>query len=252
MDQNSEKAAIFIDMDGAIAFRKGAHNVEVIDEVEGGISKIHTGDPSKPIEAHRLASAPENAVYIATETRRLLKALMEDADIYIVSAARPDAIKQRRQFFDFAKGFILQTGGGIYDRDLNRDEAWHDHLASERELIPELMNNLNAIGLNFLDKWEGAAIRIRAKDNPHLSEDEFKELVTNLKLPPGLKLTYNLGHADIILESAGKDKAVEYVMSRDDYKYDQTYGIGDDINDIPMLQKVANRLYIKKRLRKSP
>ena len=80
-------------------------------------------------------------------------------------------------------------------------------------------------------------IRIRHKDNPHLDEDEFSGLYATLELPKGLKKTKNLGNIDIILESAGKGEAIKYLLAKQD-RTSHTFGIGDDINDLELLEAV--------------
>ena len=237
MLEKTKNSIIFADVDGTLVFRQGVHDISVINDIECGISQVRIGCSSNLIDANRLASAPGTKAYIAIQTRELAKGLMDQADIYIATAGNPNLIKKRRMFFDFVRGFILQSGGGIYDANLKRDEEWHNHLASERELVPDLKKLLTSKNITFKDNWEDAALRIQAKNNPHLSQD-FGPTIEELELPEGLKLTSNLGHYDIILESAGKENAAGYIINRDGYKKSNSYAIGDDINDMDLLKMV--------------
>lgn len=236
---------IAFDMDGTLLFSGDSHKVKEVEKLSDTLARVKF--PS--LEPNVLAFSFENngqMTYMALSTHASLEKLnhCKDTNIVIASGARPNTMLKRYFAFTAARYFILENGGGIYEaKNFTPDLQWQDLLQSQIDYLPLMAEELQAKGWKLDNNGRKAAIRVRLEDNPQKSPEEFKDLAVNLQLPTELAKTSNLGHLDIICADAGKDKALAYLSQKLNEKL--AFAVGDDINDLPMLEVAAKPFLIK-------
>ena len=236
------KPVIFSDVDGTICFHQEANGIVEHQSLENGL--INVSDPRNGtcFDTHDVSTSSYK-IYLAEETRNHLHRVKESHDIVLVTGGRPSTCKRRSGVLDFAKAIVAENGAVIFDADFNRDEEWWDKLAPQRELLAEFRSYIRSYDWNTDDEGRSSAIRVRLRDNPHKNEEKFARLLKSVRLPEGLKSTVNLGNLDIVPAMAGKDHAISYLMKKWGVGPEQSFGIGDDINDTPFL-KICGRSYV--------
>jgi hydroxymethylpyrimidine pyrophosphatase-like HAD family hydrolase len=176
---------------------------------------------------------------MAESTRRLLHELRSRFQIVLVTGGRPATIARRAPVMDFADAVICESGGVLLDRQLRVDPIWREQMLADRQALPAMAVRLRAAGWRLDDEGRTSALRVRLRDNPHRSADEFALLCRDVELLPRLRKTMNLEHLDIILASAGKANAVRHFAARLGRDLSGTVGIGDDVNDIEFLAETG-------------
>lgn len=228
-----------MDLDGTLVFHEKIHGIKKI-------SDTHVKDPlENSIHKAYDISLNDYSIYFDKKTRDLGKMLSKDYTIIFVTGARRSTLDTRLHVMDFADYYILENGGLIFDKSLNEDYTWSNMLVNEKKELEKIKHQLTSEGFVLDDKGRTVATRIRQKDNPSLSDSDFNNFYNSLVLPRDLKKTMNTGHIDIILKSSGKENAVRYLYEKLGYEKNQTYGIGDDINDILFLEQLANPFVLK-------
>ncbi len=238
-----KESAVFTDMDGTLCFMNTIHGITKVSTSRNGNVLVKGPSSNRIIEAVEVPGKLFT-IYTDIRTRALAHELRDVADIFIATAARPSTMMARKAALNFASGYILESGAAICNADLNKDREWDDRMKSERVLIPDMIKMLEGRGLTLDIEGRTSAIRIRQQDNPHVDAETFEQFYEELMLPDGLKKTRNLGHIDVILASAGKDNAAKFLMERGGYKIQKTYGVGDDVNDIPLLNTTGHGLIL--------
>jgi hydroxymethylpyrimidine pyrophosphatase-like HAD family hydrolase len=224
---------IFSDIDGTLCFAQEMYKIRRVKSNPDGTSLVVDKENGN---IHRVYSLPpDNNVFLAVDTRKLAHQLKYYYDFIYVSGARQSTLKSRITYLDFADSIILENGGLILDSKLRINQDWYNHLEYERKYLVEIKKFLREAGW-VIDKGRTSAIRIRQIDNPHKTNSDIENLYNNFALPSMLKKTFNVGNLDIILRSAGKENAVNYLMKLRNYTPAQSIGIGDDINDIEFLK----------------
>lgn len=235
-----KRGVIFSDMDGTLCFHEQAHGIrEVARNADG---TVLVADPAAGTThlAYDVSVSLYRA-YLAVETRRLGREIQQRYDFVCVTGGRPATIYARKDALDFADAVILESGGQIFDGDLQPDPEWYARLEGERQHLAGVAARLRNDGWILDDKGRTSGIRIRKVDNPHRSPDEFERLCADLTLPDALKKTINMEHLDVILRSAGKGNAVSFWMQSHGYAVSDSIGIGDDINDLDFLRATGQK-----------
>lgn len=228
---------IFTDVDGTLCFHEDKHAIAKLGETlddDDGDAVVKAPNSTEPVHALDISTSLYR-VYLDVATQTRARIVSADAPIILVTGARPSTMEARLKAFDFQAGSVLENGAAIYNKDFQRDAEWDSYLAPQQVQLSTIRDNLQASGLKLDIKGRTAMIRIRHKDNPQLTEDEFAALYSTLELPQGLKKTKNLGNIDIILEKAGKGEAIKYLLDQQS-RNPHTFGIGDDINDLELLE----------------
>jgi len=238
------KPILFSDVDGSICFHQKANDIIEVEKNEDGTSLVRHANSEKTFIAHDVSTSSYK-VFLAQDTRELLHRLRRKVHIVLVTGGRPSTCQRRAPVLDFADAVIAENGGVIYDSQFNLDRNWWNHLEPQRKLLNEVRSYIQSYGWNTDDAGRNSAIRVRLKDNPHKDESKFARLWEAIRLPEGLTKTINLENIDIILADAGKHNAVSYYALHNGYSIDNTYGIGDDINDIEFLKVCAYRFILQ-------
>lgn len=234
----SKKGIIFSDVDGCLTFHGELHGIKKTGENDDGTVRVIDPKEGTEHDAHDLSKKFYN-IYFDVETRRLGHILHEDYDIVLVSGARKSDMDYRKSFIDFADGYILENGGLILGQAYEADQEWEEMLKDEVPYLNVALRNLESLGWVVDSKDRITSLRVRLKDNPNRTEDELAQLAEDLILHRKLKMTKSIGSLDIILASAGKGNAVNYLMQKMGYDQSQSIGIGDDINDLDLLEQCA-------------
>lgn len=237
-----KEGIIFTDMNGTLVFHVKEHGLQEIGKTEDGLVKIIDPLVSKTYLTYDV-STNDSRVFLDTETRKLAKKVKEKYHIILISAARKSTMDRRKNVMDFADGYILEGGGKILDSNYEIDKEWETKLDPERPYLQEIQTKLENDGWKLDLKRRSTSIRIKKKSNPSKSGEYFS-LYKNFKLPSQLRMTMNLGSIDILLGSAGKGNSVSYLIEKYGYSIPVTIGIGDDINDIEMLEKTGQKFVL--------
>lgn len=238
----SREGIIFADMNGTLVFHVEEHGIKEVGETEDGLVKIVDPLVSKTYLTYDV-STNDSRVFLDTETRRLVHELRERYHIILVSAARKSTMDKRKAVMDFTDGYILEGGGKILDSNYEEDMEWESRLSPERPFLRQIQEMLENQGWVLDLKRRLTSIRIKRTKNAAKSE-EYDALYNNLELPSGLQKTMNLGSIDIILGSAGKGNSVDYLVKKHGYDFSHTIGLGDDVNDIEMLEHTGQRFVL--------
>lgn len=181
--------------------------------------------------------------YIDTKTIELFHKLSKKYLIILVSGARLSSLQKRAPILNFFDYAIIENGAIIFDKNLKKDNNWENELSFQKKYLIDIQNELESNNWNLDIKGRKASLRIRKKDNLNKSKNAFDNLYNTIKLPKELKKTKNLGAIDIILEKAGKANAIIYLLNKLNLNQENTIGIGDDINDIEMLE-TTNKSFV--------
>lgn len=236
-----KKGVVFSDVDGTLCFHQEAHSIREIRVNPDGMVMVE--DPLHRQHLVYDVTVGAYRAYLARETRQLGHKVQESYAFILVTGARPGTVFSRKDVLDFADGVILESGGVIFDKDLRPDDEWAALLEPERQSLAAVRDWLTGQGWKLDIQGRTAAIRVRMKDNPHKDAVEFSRLCDTIELPDTLKKTTNMNHLDIILRSAGKGNAVRFWMRKHGYEPGQSFGIGDDDNDVDFLQ-VTGRPFV--------
>ena len=107
----------------------------------------------------------------------------------------------------------------------------------------EIKQSLEEQGWRIVDQGRRTFVQVKAFENPHRSEDEFKHLCENVTLLPGFTKTFNLGNLTIIPENGSKGLAVEHLLNTSFKQTPKSIAIGDDINDLGFMEK-CRQVYV--------
>lgn len=239
---DKKKKILFSDVDGTLCFHKGAHGIREIRNNHDGSVTVEDPGTGNQFRAFDV-SVSQYSVYLAEKTRNLGLHVQEHCEFVYVTGGRPSTVLGRKEYFDFADAVILENGGLIFDNDYNIVEEWYNRLEPQRKYLKNVAKKLEHQNWVLDAKGRTSAIRVRKKDNPHKSIEEFERLCKEIQLPSDLKKTVNLDNLDIILADAGKDNAVAFWMNYRGYEASESIGIGDDINDIDFL-KITGTKYV--------
>ena len=230
--------ALFSDLDGTLCFTAHLCCFEERARLERGTVLVYDPHSLKEYEAFDVSGSLYRT-FLHVRTRELLESLRTDCLLYMVTGARPSSIRRHQDIYSIFDGFILESGGVILDRQFEEDQDWKGLLEPQRLSLPEEASRLQSAGLTLDIEGRSSALRIRHVDNPHLSKDQFSQLHESLDLPANLRKTRNMGHIDIILKSAGKENAVQYILQRLRIPKERSFGVGDDVNDMEFLEAVG-------------
>jgi len=234
-------SGLFSDGDGSLCFHEVAHNIQLVDRISS--SRVKVRDPkTQKLHICYDISTDLYKVYFSLKTQGLCYQAAKEHDFIYVSGARKSSIDNREKEFRFVNTFILENGGLIIDKFGRVDRNWSYKLEPEKKYLTEVKKQLTAQGWNLDVKGRRATIRVRRKDNPSRSDAEYQEFCDTIELPDELQKTKNLNNLDIILRSAGKDRAVKYLIEK--MGYEATVGIGDDINDISFLNLMDQAYFV--------
>jgi len=236
------KGIIFADMDGTLTFHESVHGIKPGKKTGNGMLEVTYTKSQTKYKVYDV-SIGDDKVYFGVETRDLINRLRQNYEFVIVTGATKSTISNRKWALDIADYYILESGGLLLNKDFEPDYGWQKSIQSDKVYLIQVQNYLQQQGWTLNIKGRTAALRIRKKDNPEKSADEFNELSETLQLPDQLKITNNMGYLDIIPARSGKGNAVCHVMNTLGYHKIQSIGIGDDINDLDFL-KETERNYI--------
>lgn len=240
--QNEKKDKLICsDVEGALCFRERAPYPIAISLQKDGLIEVLNDENSRHLAYD--VTVDETKVYFGCKTRELCLELHNRYAFVLATGGRLSTAYARRSLFSFADRIIAENGGIIVDASYNEDKVWSDYLKAQIKILQTVQECLTAQGWRLSQDIRTTSIRVRHKDNPHKTAEEFKELTDNLGLPPELKKTMNVGHLDILPERSGKGNALCYILADMGYKPDQAIAIGDDINDICLLS-IAGAAYI--------
>jgi hydroxymethylpyrimidine pyrophosphatase-like HAD family hydrolase len=231
-----KKGIIFSDVDGTLCFHKKANGVTKVSSNPDGTVNVKTPAGESVYKAHDL-STDLYEVYLDLETQRLGRLLQREFDFIYVTGGRFSTVFSRKEKLDFSDGLIIESGGVILDNNYQPDLAWSSILEPEKKYLSQVEACLKSKDWVLDTKGRTVALRVRKDDNPKKSDEEFRDLCAHIELPSELKKTINMQNLDVILRSAGKDNAVNYLMDKKGYNRSSSIGIGDDINDIDMLNQ---------------
>jgi hypothetical protein len=217
-------------------FHEEIHGVRKIMDVDQRTVIVEDTQGIK-FHAYSLPTIHYN-LYMTTVTHALANFVARSHYIIPVSGARASTLATRRHVLDFADGYVLENGGVILDAAGTEDRAWQSYIGTQISALKEAEAYLTSKGWVLDIEGRTASLRVREDDNKNRT-DEFRELHRNLELPTGVKCTGNLGGIDIIPEKAGKGQAIDYLLDHQRFRGLATSGIGDDINDIPLLHRVT-------------
>lgn len=230
---------IAFDMDGTLLFSEDCHQATEVERLSETLSRVKFPSLEPTVMAFKFDNKGK-PIFMALSTHAALEKLAQckGASIVIASGARPSTILKRYFAFTAAKYFILENGGAIYEaKNFTLDMEWDDHLKPQAEYLPLVAEDLRSKGWVIDNEGRNTALRIRLDENPGKSKEEFDQLSELIQLPSELVLTSNLGHLDIICADAGKDKALAYLTDKKGEKLE--FAVGDDINDLAMLEAAA-------------
>lgn len=145
---------------------------------------------------------------------------------------------------------LVENGNVVLNDKGEIDRDWHEKfqpvtgkfdesgIRDESAPLWELEKILRGIGFHTENEGEVAAFRIRQRNNPHMKICIPDELSQSLQAK-GIKMIHNEDSISFQPANGGKEKGVEYICQREGVPPAETIGIGDDENDIRMLEKVG-------------
>jgi len=233
---------VFSDVDGTLCFHEKAHQIQKMNVNSDNTLTVKTVFSDTVFKVYDVSVSSYN-VYLDIQTQKLGQKVKKIYDFIYVTGGRKKTFLSRINYLNFYNGVILENGGMILDNELNIDTEWYNYLESDRKYLKEVRAQISAMDWIIDDEGRTSALRVRLKDNPHKSIEQFEKLCETIQLPVELKKTKNLENLDIILAKAGKDKAVQYWMDKNNFRKQQSIGIGDDINDIDFL-RLTDRKFV--------
>lgn len=237
-----KKGIIFCDVDGTLCFHDDLHGVRVVERNADGTVRVTQPGSDRRFQAFDLSDG-KYSVYMALETYALCHRLRKYFDMVPVTGGRIRTMQRRRKCLDFADAMILENGGVITGPDFSPDEGWAKRFQAARDALMEVSRRLDEAGWKQDNLGRTTALRVRHRDNPGRSKEEFDALPAQIGLPATLQATSNLNHLDIIPFAAGKETAIEFVAEKRGFSLRETIGIGDDLNDIAFL-RVTGAAYV--------
>ncbi|MBI4080484.1 MAG: HAD hydrolase family protein [Candidatus Levybacteria bacterium] len=241
------KKVIFADVDGTLAFHEGTHKLQFVDFNEDGTANVTHTEKSKSYRGHRILYDQKRGqgIFVDQRTIELCHQLAEDFDWICVTGAGYESLHKRTGVLDFFKGYVIENGGLVMDGDFKEDEKWMYKITDQVAYLHAITEHLKEEGW-VIDPGRKASVRLRLEQNPKKSAADLSRVrseVRQVHRAHGIKATVNLGHLDIIPKNAGKGNAIDYVFRKMGYD-PRTIGIGDDINDLSMLEYVAERYIV--------
>jgi len=238
-----KQGIIFSDINGTLIFHPEKHNVRELKRADGIVYVLDSAGKEHStidvgVDVSRLA-------YLSLETLELARKVSEIYDFVPISGAKRANVGRFIVAMNFVRAYILENGGVILDSNLQQDNKWFDRLKPEISYLADVSELLRTKGWVVYTQDRTAAIRIRPKDNPHKSRDEFEDLCNKFSLPVQLKKTKNFSVLDIIPVSSGKYNAMKYLTQKLGYNHRQTIGIGDDLNDLGLLHGTEIKYLLK-------
>lgn len=232
----SKIGIIFTDIDGTLVFLKDSHSIRRLHDLEGDLVRV-ADTMDKEHDAYE--SVTRNTVgYLSVRTKRLCDELRKAYEIVAVTGAQYSSFLSRK--IDFCDSVIVETGGAVFENGA-RDTEWDRYLSNELLSLNQFKDKLKDRGWEIDTAGRGASLRIRAGSNPNR---DLRQLEQSL-LFHDLQMTHNLGHVDIMPRKAGKGNAVEYLMRKKGYHVNQSFGIGDDINDVDFLSRTGQSFVLQ-------
>jgi len=234
---------IFSDVDGTLCFHEKAHKIQKMSANSDNTLNVKTVFSDTIFKVYDVSVSSYN-VYLDTLTQELGHKIRENYNFIYVTGGRKKTFMSRVNYLNFYNAVILENGGMILDNELNLDQNWYNYLEPDRKYLEEVRAQVSAMDWIIDDEGRTSALRVRLKDNHHKSIEQFEKLCETIQLPVELKKTKNLENLDIILAKAGKDKAVQYWMDKNNFRKQQSIGIGDDINDIDFLRLTGKKFVL--------
>lgn len=238
----SKDGIVFSDVDGTLCFHEEAHEIQKISVNSDNTLNVKTSSSDTIFKVYDVSVSSYN-VYLDIQTQKLGQKVTEVCDFVYVTGGRKKTFMSRVNYLNFYNAVILENGGLILDNELNLDKNWYSYLEPDRKYLKEVRAQISAMDWILDDEGRTSALRVRLRDNLHKSIEQFEKLCETIQLPAELKKTKNLENLDIILAKAGKDKAVQYWMDKNNFRKQQSIGIGDDINDINFL-RLTDRKFV--------
>ncbi len=141
-------------------------------------------------------------------------------------------------------GLIAENGATVYVRNGSADELdreWDAIMSRRQDVLLSFQEELRRRGWRINEKLHAFSSCIEASER---SEADVEWVGANL--PEGLQLHFSRNTAGRYVEvfplEAGKDKVVFRVCERLGVPVEHTFGLGDNTNDMPMLQVVNTPL----------
>ncbi len=238
MIYTKKEGIVFSDVDGTLLFGSHNHGVIALSQQQNNLFQVSVPNSSRIYSAFclpQILKGQEYFFYLDAQTRELGHRVSNNHSFVLNTGSRLSTLKSRCALLDFASWSILDNGGIIIDSNYKLDMEWTDYVAKDRNLLEDIKKELIGEGWNLDIEGRNTVIRIREKDNPTKSLQDFiPYLISNI--PSELSITNNLGHWDIFISRAGKWNAAKYLSEKLGYTLEQTISIGDDKNDLPLLE----------------
>jgi hydroxymethylpyrimidine pyrophosphatase-like HAD family hydrolase len=235
-----KEGIIFADIDGTLIFHEEIHNIQILNKSNDGLVRVFDSLTKKEYLTQNVSTNLYN-IFLDVETKKLAQKLRDRFYFVFVSAARKSTMDLRKEVMNFADAYVLESGGLILRGDYSPDDEWSKRFVSEKPHLDVMRQQLQDKGWILDIEGRTLALRVRKKDNPKKSDSDFEDLCTNIELPAQLRKTMNIGNLDVFVASAGKGNGVDHVISMLGFDKSQTIGIGDDINDIEMLNHTGKK-----------
>jgi len=137
-------------------------------------------------------------------------------------------------------GFIAENGAAVYLREHGRDRLdpeWEQQMHKRQSVLEAFRDELASRGWCMHKKLHAFSSCI---DSSGMQAADVQWVQDNL--PAGLQLEFSRNTAGRYIEvfpaEAGKDKAVHRLCARLGVDLQATFGLGDNSNDLPMLETV--------------
>ena len=204
---------------------------------------------------------------IHDEVVRLLKVAKETkkVDIYLTTGRPMIYLKYKKDILENLRG-VISTNGSYIEIDKNKVfEQVIDRKSLENLFIYSNQNKISILFfgdkssyINFKDKDLEKRFTTN-NDYPIRIIDIFDEIVEDIYQVcifsdnkvidvmkphfPKLEIyKWGSGGADIVLKGISKGNAIKKIIDMKGYKFENTYGIGDGENDIPMFNSTFNSI----------
>lgn len=197
---------------------------------------------------------------ISLETLRLYQAIRaKGVKLVLVTGARFSTVMQRLPYLPDADAILCESGGRIFYPDassptvakLREDMSWRGlHTCSagpigQDALPPDRRTGaLWTVYASLLGEKDGVLLdaanyttAFRVKGKPEVLE------TVQLRIPPNLSTSQNLGAADIYPKTSGKRNAAQYIIDAWGVKFNECGFMCDDDNDVELAQEVF-RVYM--------
>lgn len=240
------KGVAFFDIAGTISFQS-KHN-KMLSAVPAGDGLVDLNDPATG-EICRVIATPihDYVMYTDPETIKLLEELKCDYLLVYVTGSRMSTMEKFRPVLPVPHATLLESGAVIWRQGYgDPDDVWAQKIRDEIRDLMRVVADLKSEGWIISDEGRTSAARIFPESNPSRSQADFADIERRIAgSEPSLKTTWNIGGLDILPRSAGKGNAVRYFMSLIGCSFEEAIGVGDDINDLEMLEEVKERLIVR-------